>query len=180
VDGRYHTVAHTPARDYADFCGALLLHSMVFAAGCSSVLIRREVASDLGGFDPNFSQCADWDYFIRLSARVRLAPIDEPLVLYRTAAGNMSSDIALLERDTFGVLDKFFDSGDAGPYLDIRPRCYSNHWMIVSGSYLHARRPRDAVRCLMHGLRVYPRNARRPLGLPARWARRALTRGVTP
>jgi hypothetical protein len=34
-----------------------------------------------------------------------LASIDKPLVLDRCAAGNVSSDIALLERHTFAVLD---------------------------------------------------------------------------
>jgi glycosyltransferase involved in cell wall biosynthesis len=178
VDDQDQTLAQTPARDYADFCEALLLHSVVVSGSCSSAMLRRELASEVGGFDPRFSQCADWDYFIRLSLRARLAPIDEPLVVYRRAAGNMSSDIALLERDTFAVLDKFFASGDAGPYVELRQRCYSNHWMIVSGSYLHAGQSRDAVRCLLKGLRAYPRNVRRPLGLPVRWARRARARGV--
>jgi hypothetical protein len=62
------------------------------------------------------------------------------------------------------------------PALNFRLRCYSNHWMIVSGSYLHTDQPHNAVRCLLKGLRAYPRNMRRPLGRPARWVQRSFAR----
>jgi hypothetical protein len=148
------------------------MHSMVLGA-ISSPLIRRSVATSAGGFDPRLSQCADWDYFIRLSLRTQFAVIPAPLVRYRVAAGSMSSDISRLERETFDVLDRFF-AGEAGPrYEHTRARCYANHWMILSGSYLHAGQRRAALRCLANGVRAHPASVTRPLGLPSRWARRS-------
>lgn len=180
VDLELRPLSTIPARDFDDFCEALLLYSVVISGSCSSAMVRAELAAAVGEFDPAFSQCADWDYWLRVSCRGRFAAIDQPLVRYRTAAGNMSSDIGLLESDTFAVLDKFFNSAVGRRYDGLRRRCYSNHWMILSGSYLHAGQPLAAVRCLLHGLRLYPPNARRPLGLPIRWSRRAATRVLSP
>jgi glycosyltransferase involved in cell wall biosynthesis len=166
-----------PARSVPDPSRALLLYSMVLGI-MSSALVRREVLRELGGFDRRFSQCADWDFFLRAGRVTRIAAIDEPLVLYRTAQQSMSSDIGLLERDTFAVLDAFFASPAAHTYGPLRKRAYSNHWMILSGSYLHAGDPVASVRCLVNGVRLRPANAVRALGMPLRWARRRSRRPV--
>jgi glycosyltransferase involved in cell wall biosynthesis len=169
VDGELRVLEEIRAHDYPDFCEALLLYSQVVTACCSSFMARREVLAETEGFDSRFSQCADWDLMLRLSLRTRFAPIPEPLVLYRAAAGNMSSDIGLLERDTFAVLDRFF-AGDAGRYRRLRRRVYSNHWLYVSGSYLHDGQPRQALRCLTAGLALNPLNVRQ--AVPSNWLRR--------
>ena len=180
VNARGTRLGAMPVRDYPDYCEGLLLYSMIVPAADSNAILRRELALELGGFDPAFSQTADWDFFLRLSRITRFAAIPEELVLYRTFAGNMSSDIGLLERDTFAVLDKFFGDPTSQPYLHLRQRVYSNHWMICSGSYLHAGKLGSSLRCLVRGLRAYPRNVRRPLGLPSRWMARLSKGSVSP
>jgi glycosyltransferase involved in cell wall biosynthesis len=172
VDESGSVIGELPALMYDDYSAALLLYSVVISAADSTAVIRRDVAEQLGGFDPNFSQCADWDYFLRASRVATIAPLPEPLVLYWTAASNMSRDIALLERDTFAVLRKTFDDPEFAAYVPIRRRVYSNHWMICSGSYLHAGLMGAALRCLVHGLAADPSNLGRPLGLPRRWLQR--------
>jgi glycosyltransferase involved in cell wall biosynthesis len=166
VDADGRELEYMPARHYDDYCAALLLHSMVVTQGSSSLLVRRDVVDRCGGFDSRFSQSADWDFALRLSLATRLVGVDEPLVRYRSVAGSMSSDIELLEHDTFAVLDSFFADG-GGRYAPLRRRAYSNHWMIVSGSYLHAGRPGPAVRCLVNGVRLHPPNLRR--AWPRNW-----------
>ena len=175
VDDRLEPIGPLPANDYPDFCDALLLYSVVVSGTCSSGLVRRQLALDIGGFDPAFSQTADWDFWIRLSQATDFAPIADTLVLHRAHAGSMSSDIRLLERDTFAVLDKFFGGANSAPYGHMRSRIYSNHWMICSGSYVHAGRRADAIRCLVTGIRTYPPNVTRPLGFPWRWIQRRVT-----
>ena len=167
VDDAGTTLREKPAAHYDDLCEAQLLYSAV--VNTSTVLVRRPLSP---AFDPCFSQCADWDYFLRLSLVTRLVAIPDVLVGYRLSPGQMSSDIARLERDTFGVLDSFFATPAGDGYRHLRRRVYSNHWMILSGSYLHDGRLASSLRCLVYGLRLYPANARRPLGAPARWARR--------
>jgi glycosyltransferase involved in cell wall biosynthesis len=172
ADGQVRQVES--AREYTDLCRELLLHSSVVTSACSSMMVRRDVLERAGGFDPAFSQCADWDFLIRLSLVTPGAALPKPLVSYRTFAGNMSSDVSHLERDTFAVLAKFFSGPDGRRYAEIQRRCYSNHWMILSGSYLHAGRLGQSLRALAKGLRLEPANVRRPLGLPLRWMARGL------
>jgi glycosyltransferase involved in cell wall biosynthesis len=174
VDTELRTIGCTRAQSHDDYCAALLLYSSIVAV--SSALVRKEAAESIGGFDPAFSQCADWDFWLRLCRRTPFLAIDELLVLYRMSPDNMSSDIALLERDTFGVLEKFYAEPENASYLPIRQRVLSNHWMICAGSYLHRRQGLHAIRCVVNGLRCDPSNARRPLALPVRWARRTRTR----
>jgi glycosyltransferase involved in cell wall biosynthesis len=176
VDTTGATTSLTAAVDREDFCRDLLLFSSVVPSSPSTMLIRREVFDDLGGWDHRFSQCADWDLLLRMSLGTRFAHIDRPLVRYSEAEGRMSTDVELLERDTFAVLDAFFAANPPAKYRCIRRRVYSNHYLIVSGSYLHQRRLREAVRCLGRGLRIDPTNVRRPAGTPLRWGRRLFGR----
>jgi len=170
VDGNLRVIQTVPAVDYPDFCQALLLHSCVVTM--PTVVMRSELFAASGGFDVRLSQCADWDLWLRLSLRTTFVSLKEPLASYRTWPGNMSSSIRLLERDTFAVLDKFF--AETETYRHLKARAYSNHWMILAGSYLHAGQLGSSLRCLKAGLIEHPRNLGRPLGLPARWLRRRL------
>lgn len=165
-DDTLEPLAHVPAEDPADVCATLLLRSQV-AGNLSTPIVRRDLATATR-FDPRFSQSADWDFFLRLALATEFAVIPDPLILYRASATSMSTDIALLERDTFAVLDAFFSRDVPHRYRRLRRRIYSNHWMIVSGSYLHAGQRKDAVRCLARGVRLHPPNVRRALELPAR------------
>jgi glycosyltransferase involved in cell wall biosynthesis len=179
IDADGQAIGHIPVWRVADYTEALLLHSMI--AGCISCgMVRRTVVDGVGGFDPAFSQSADWDLWLRLSLHTRFEALDDELVLYRTYAGNMSSDIALLERDTFAVLEKFFGNPAAEPYGPLRAHVYSNHWMTCSGSYLHAGQLGASLRCLARGVRDYPANVRRPLGVPWRWIARVTSPSPDP
>jgi hypothetical protein len=114
--------------------------------------------------------------WLRMSMITSFLPLHEELVLYRSVPGTMSSDPELLERDTFAMLDKFYAEPWSAPYSAIRRRVYANHWMVCAGTYLHARRVGESLRCVRSGLRSDPRTIGRPLSLPFRWARRALRR----
>jgi glycosyltransferase involved in cell wall biosynthesis len=172
IDEHGHLVETTRALRHPDFVAASLLHSVVINSPSSSVLARTALVRSIGGFDARFSQCADWDISIRLALRASVEPLDEPLTCYRVATGSMSSDISLLERDTFAVLDAFYESPYGARYRDIRRRAYANQWRIVSGSYLHAGHRRDAMRCLANAVRWHRSAAVYAAALPIRSLRR--------
>ncbi len=175
VDAGGDPIGPIPVLPFRDYCLGLLMHSMI--AGCvSSGMVRREVVSTAGGFDPKFSQGADWDFWLRASLVTPVKPLPLPLVRYRDHSSNMSKDVALLERDTFGVLDKFFLDARSAPYRPFKARIYSNHWMICSGSYLRSGALTSSIRCLAHGVSAYPANAGKALGLPRRWVARRIAR----
>jgi glycosyltransferase involved in cell wall biosynthesis len=168
VDDELRRNGQLSAGPSSNYTRELLLLGNVIAAGGSSVLARRSMLDQTGGFDPSLSQCADWDMWLRLSLLTPFVPVSDPLVLYRRVAGTMSSNPSLLERDTFALLDKFYARIDSEPYRAIRKRVYANHWMICAGTYLHVGQTRDSVRCLVRGLSADPRTIARPLLLPAR------------
>jgi tetratricopeptide (TPR) repeat protein len=84
----------------------------------------------------------------------------------------MSSDVELLERDTIAVLDRFYSDDPPSRYLALKRRAYSNHWVIISGSYLQSGHPAAAIRSLGRAVRMRPAAAWRALGMPYRRLKR--------
>lgn len=168
VDTGLRRIGEDPAPALSDFTTALLVRGNVVTGSASSVVVRRPVLDSVGGFDPQLSQCADWDLWLRLSVEIPFVAIDEPLVQIRKAPATMSSDPLLLETDTFAMLDKFFAAPESRQYLPLRRRVYSTQWMVCAGTYLHAGRLRDSLRCVARGLVSDPRSLPRPLLLPVR------------
>jgi glycosyltransferase involved in cell wall biosynthesis len=173
VDDDLEPTGTLEAAQRPDFAEALLLEGNVIAGSASSAMVRKAVVDKVGGFDSSLSLCADWDMWLRMSVVTRFLAIEQPLVLYRSAPGTMSSDPAVLERDTFAMLDKFYANPASAPYAAVRRRAYANQRMVCAGSYLHTGHLRDALRCAAAGLRSDPRTVRRLVSLPGRWAQRA-------
>ena len=66
-------------------------HNLV-PGGCSNTLVSRELVKTVGGFDPQMSTLADWDYWLRLAEHGLPAVITEADVGYRLHSVNMSND----------------------------------------------------------------------------------------
>jgi glycosyltransferase involved in cell wall biosynthesis len=60
----------------------------------SSVMVRRAVFDQMGGFDPEFDLAIDYDLWLRVARHWQFASVDEPLVLYRTGHGNLSKKLS--------------------------------------------------------------------------------------
>jgi glycosyltransferase involved in cell wall biosynthesis len=77
----------------------------------SSVMIRRSVSASFGAFDESLNSCEDWEYWLRLAARgVRMAFLDEPLVLYRAHEANMSRFTDRMHEGRLAAVQKTFRS----------------------------------------------------------------------
>jgi glycosyltransferase involved in cell wall biosynthesis len=70
---------------------ALLLHNCI-TGSASSMIVRREILEQCGGFDPALKRCEDRDMWIRLSWKTRFAAVREPLVTIWQRAGSLGSD----------------------------------------------------------------------------------------
>jgi glycosyltransferase involved in cell wall biosynthesis len=134
----------------------------------SSVAIRRAAFDAAGGFDPMLSQSADWDMWLRLAALGPLVYDDTPLVRIRMRPRSMSSDVALLERDTLRVLAKFFDSPAGRQRRHLRARVYASHYLTLGASYISAGRPGRGARYLIRALRTHPGSLGRLAAAPVR------------
>jgi glycosyltransferase involved in cell wall biosynthesis len=49
----------------------------------STVLVRRDLVLEAGGFDPDLRVCEDWDLWLRLSRLTPVIRVSQPLALYR-------------------------------------------------------------------------------------------------
>jgi glycosyltransferase involved in cell wall biosynthesis len=145
------------------------------AGGASSILCPRELLLAAGGFDPGLSLCADWDMWIRLAPRCPFVYLPERLTTYRRHAANMSSSAALLERDSLRMLRKAFADPALPPAARaLEGRAVGYNYAVLAGSYLHAGRVRDALRCAARALARDWRQAGRIAGYPARALQRRL------
>jgi glycosyltransferase involved in cell wall biosynthesis len=79
--------------------------------GPSWAVVRRETVEKVGGFDPSFHNCNDWDFYTRAAAAgARFTRIKTCVALYRTVAGSrLVNDTAISARNAGRVL--------AHPYL---------------------------------------------------------------
>lgn len=68
-------------------------------AGPSTVMVRRELIHDLGGFDGRLHTLADWDMWIRLALAAPLAAMNRPLVAYSVHRRAMSRALVGLRRE---------------------------------------------------------------------------------
>jgi hypothetical protein len=176
VDDNFERIGVQQAVARADYTEALLLEGNIIAGTASSSMARTSLVKQAGHFDSALSLCADWDMWLRMSVITSFFAVDEELARYRRVAGTMSSNPAVLERDTFALFDKFYADPASAGYEQVRSRAYASQWMVCAGSYLHAGRLRDAARCVVAGLRTDPRTVGRLVSFPGRWADRARRR----
>jgi glycosyltransferase involved in cell wall biosynthesis len=141
--------------------------------GSVSVVCERTLFSEVGGFDPTLSQCADWDMWVRLATRTDLLYLDEPLVTYRQHGANMSNNPALLERDSIRVLEKGFALHCLPPMLSERRRqAFARNYTVLAGTYFGARQYFDCLRCSLRAVSMDPGQFKYLAAYPLRAASR--------
>lgn len=91
----------------------------------SSLMVRREVALDLGGFDTSWSDrdlggCEDLDFELRIAEKHRIAAIRLYLVGYRVYPGNMSSNALALARSVLSIVEHHINSHPELPDWAVR------------------------------------------------------------
>lgn len=88
-----------------------LLERNTIPAGSSNVLARTDLVRELGGFDERLTYVADWDLWLRLALRGRVAVCAEPLVGYvRHGSGTTFSGRAAVAEMRY-FLDKHRRTG---------------------------------------------------------------------
>lgn len=145
----------------------------------STVLCERSLFAQVGGFDAELGDCADWDMWIRIAAVTGFVQLEEPLVAYRLHDRNMTRNVALRERDSTRVLTRTFAMEHLAPELRARRRrVLARNYMILAGSYFHAGGYRDFVRCAVRAMVLDVRQAGYPAAWPLRWIARAAVGGA--
>lgn len=158
----------------------LLLGLEPVVNGPSSVLARRSIIMELGGFDETLSTSADWDLWVRLAARHPIAHLDEALVCYRLrGTASMHRNIRAMEHDKFLAYAKAFTAPQPPEIARLRRRCYANLHMTLAGSYAHAGEWGQALSHAGRSLLTHPSRLPYALGYPWRAGRRAAANGFS-
>lgn len=102
--------------------GAELIPSVLMQefplGGASVLMVRREAAEQIGGFNPEFPRHQDWEFLIRLLQVGKIAAIDEPLIVKHESGrpsgdsvkaakhalfSEFSAEVESIERDGYNV-----------------------------------------------------------------------------
>jgi glycosyltransferase involved in cell wall biosynthesis len=111
------------------------LHDSI--VGAVGALFRREAFERLGGWDPRWRYCPDWDFWIRASALGPFERLGEPLACYRwhDEALSWSERGPEMLAERLALVDSVFADRDrAAELAEIRDEAYRNAY-ICAGAY---------------------------------------------
>lgn len=80
-----------PWIDTEDLFPKLLMGNFL---GCSSILIRRSVLDDIGGFDPQLRYIEDWNFNLKVASHCPTGCVPRALTSYRQYAGYYPARVA--------------------------------------------------------------------------------------
>ncbi|HUH76154.1 MAG TPA: methyltransferase domain-containing protein [Devosia sp.] len=110
-----------------------------------TVLYRRALLADIGGFDTNLRACEDYDVYLRLAQNHDMGSSPEVLAEYRQHDNNMSSNLGRMHRAARLVLHKQRDFSAANPSWKAARQRGLRSWFDYYGT-LQLDRLRAAVR----------------------------------
>ncbi len=98
------------ARDEAYASGDIYPQLLIrnFISSGSNILLRREVAEAVGGFDPTLKSVEDWDYYLRLAAKVPFAVVPKLQIFYRQSSSSMTANLSVMESASLRVIERAF------------------------------------------------------------------------
>lgn len=120
-----------------------------------TILVRREVFENVGGFDTRLTNGEDWEFCLRVARKYKIGFIAEPLVNYRNHGENAHLDVCRMERSTLIAWAKAFDTTDEN-VRRIRRRSYGNLHKVLAGSFLQSGQYGGFVRNLIKSLWFRP------------------------
>ena len=87
----------------------------------SSLLVRRDVALAVGGFDPSYAAlgiggCEDFDFQLRFLRAYKMEVVHEYLTGYRIVPGSMSRDHVAMGRGLIAVVDRYVRDPTIDPH----------------------------------------------------------------
>jgi glycosyltransferase involved in cell wall biosynthesis len=164
-----------------DLLKGMLMFDGTETVSCSSTgVAKRDALLACGGFDTALSTSADWDLLLRMLLAGPVAYVDEPLVLYRVHADNMSRSVQRMECDMRHAFDKAFADPRLPPGIyRRRRRAYARLYRMLAGSYRDTGETPAALRALgramVHDPAILAEVVRHVAGRPQAGSHRSAT-----
>lgn len=169
LSGREVGMVHTAARimnAQGQLTGAIwsrpeyhgdVFHRLLIANGvnASSVLARRDLLLEVGGYDERFPCLENWELWLRLSRRTRFAYLDTPLIRYRVHPGNLIKDLARQRQAYQLLLDKHLE-GSNPPELLVRRAAYARYHRAFADALVGQGQYRAAIPDFLQSLFYEP------------------------
>lgn len=133
----------------------------------STVMVRRDVLQDVGGFDASLPSRQDYDLWIRITEYYAVDYVDEILVEKREQQDSISKDFDSRIQGDKAVLQKVRDRVEGFDVLS-RSKILSYHYHVLGRDYESNGNRREAVRYLSLAILRYPLR-------PVSWAMLAIT-----
>ena len=151
-----------------------LLQGTIVLAGGSTAVIRRECFDKAGDFDRALSTAADWDMFRRIACYYEIDVVREPLMRYRLRTRSMHRNLDAFEHDMLHGFSSMFADPAAAEVHHLKRRAYGAVYLMLSGSFLHARQWRKCFGYLWRSLVSWPFSVTYVAALPLRHAQRRI------
>ena len=102
-----------------------------FLENGSNPLIRRSLLDEVGGFDCELVNAADWDMWLKLAARYPFVCVAQPQILYRVSVNSVSANLQGMETCCVQILRRNFDNAPTA-IQPLRSRCFSNFYLYLT------------------------------------------------
>jgi glycosyltransferase involved in cell wall biosynthesis len=92
-----------------------------------TLVVRRDLMREIGGFDPELKALIDWDCMLRIAPRGPIAFVDEPLVLQRWSDNSITRDRVRKVAAQIYVAEKH------AALFAARPDLLARHLYVIAG-----------------------------------------------
>jgi glycosyltransferase involved in cell wall biosynthesis len=138
----------------------LLLWKDPSIAAPGSIMTKRSVIMETGGFDPEIKVGEDWDFCYRIARKYKVAFVPLPLLKYRIHNSSAHRNIDEMAKGMGRFYKKAFDSQDP-QVLKLKSCALSNYHFVLAGSYFNGGFYIETLRHSALSVVKYPRTAKR-------------------
>jgi len=155
-------VIHRTRKAFSDPCGGMVLDRLLMDnfITTSTVMAPRERLIEAGLFGEGRRISEDFELWLRMAARWKVAYLDQPLVRYRRRAGSLSDDKLVTGRCALEVIEAFWQ--DNPDYRRTHPavhrRSMARHLAAAGAAALGHGKRGTALAYLLRSLGRHPRN----------------------
>jgi glycosyltransferase involved in cell wall biosynthesis len=110
---------HTKATEFTSKHSGFILNKLLVEnfIGTSSVVIKKEIFQEFGGFNTELRALQDWDLWLRIAEKYQVCYIDQPLVYYRVHSSSVSRNVRKTLPYHISLIDRAFSQNGPGSQL---------------------------------------------------------------
>lgn len=142
-----------------DYYFGLLQRNII--GGTSSIVIRRSVFEQVGGFKVGLPSCQDWDFYLEIAKEHKIYLINEPLTKYYIHPNSISGNIDRVIEGHLHILKKVNSIiYDENKYTDKKNIIISEQYFTIAYLYTNFKNFKKAKEYYFKALRENPKNKR--------------------